>query len=110
MGLLTLCDSIQPCCAPPPGAYDPKHESKVKGAALEKSDRFVEPKVSTSSGETLSNASTCSGKSASHLPVFRTCTALPLSGSDTGNSILASKAVSLVEIRATVYWQARQSL
>nr|CAD7394272.1 unnamed protein product [Timema cristinae] len=59
-------------CAPPPGAYDPKHESKVKGAVMEKSGRFVEPKISTSSGETVSNASTCSGKSASHLPVFRT--------------------------------------
>ncbi|CAG2058345.1 unnamed protein product [Timema podura] len=47
---------------------------------MEKSDRFVEPKVSTSSGETLSNASTCSGKSASHLPVFRTVDKRPPMG------------------------------
>uniref|UniRef100_A0A023EXJ0 Putative titin isoform x6 n=1 Tax=Triatoma infestans TaxID=30076 RepID=A0A023EXJ0_TRIIF len=48
-------------CAPPPGKYDPKFESKVKGAVIEKSKRFVEPKIEPAmSIESLDSASTCS--------------------------------------------------
>ncbi|XP_070153196.1 putative leucine-rich repeat-containing protein DDB_G0290503 isoform X1 [Polyergus mexicanus] len=46
--------------APPPGAYDPKFDNKVKGSVIEKSDRFLDAK-STSSAEC--NASIASGKS-----------------------------------------------
>lgn len=46
--------------APPPGAYDPKFDNKVKGFVIEKSDRFLDAK-STSSAEC--NASIASGKS-----------------------------------------------
>lgn len=46
--------------APPPGAYDPKFDNKVKGSVIEKSDRFLDGK-STSSAEY--NASSASGKS-----------------------------------------------
>ncbi|XP_073996381.1 uncharacterized protein [Rhodnius prolixus] len=48
-------------CAPPPGKYDPKFESKVKGAVIEKSKRFLEPKIEPAmSIESLDSASTCS--------------------------------------------------
>lgn len=30
--------------APPPGAYDPKFDTKVKGLVIEKSDRFLDTK------------------------------------------------------------------
>ncbi|KMQ89388.1 hyaluronan mediated motility receptor [Lasius niger] len=46
--------------APPPGAYDPKFDNKVKGSVIEKSDRFLDAR-STSSAEC--NASIASGKS-----------------------------------------------
>lgn len=46
--------------APPPGAYDPKFDNKVKGSVIEKSDRFLDVR-STSSAEY--NASSVSGKS-----------------------------------------------
>lgn len=66
-------------CAPPPGSYDPKFEAKVKGAVIEKSERFIEPKwpsVSSNSAESATNLSltSSSSKSASVncLPVFRT--------------------------------------
>ncbi|XP_069704328.1 myosin-11-like isoform X2 [Periplaneta americana] len=69
----------QTSCAPPPGRYDPKFEAKVKGAVIEKSGRFVEPKcpsVSGNSAESPANGSltSSSSKSASMncLPVFRT--------------------------------------
>lgn len=29
---------------PPPGAYDPKFDNKVKGLVIEKSDRFLDNK------------------------------------------------------------------
>ncbi|XP_012522875.1 hyaluronan mediated motility receptor isoform X2 [Monomorium pharaonis] len=51
--------------APPPGAYDPKFNSKVKGIVIEKSDRFLDSK-SSSSAEC--NASIKSNASA---PIFR---------------------------------------
>jgi hypothetical protein len=66
-------------CAPPPGRYDPKFEDKVKGAVIEKSERFVEPKsipVSSNLFENPSNSSLASSSSKSAsvncLPVFRT--------------------------------------
>ncbi|KAJ9591651.1 hypothetical protein L9F63_001796 [Diploptera punctata] len=66
-------------CAPPPGSYDPKLEAKVKGAVIEKSERFTEHKClsqSSNSGESPGNLSltSSSGKSVSFncLPVFRT--------------------------------------
>ncbi|XP_077272103.1 uncharacterized protein LOC143902808 [Temnothorax americanus] len=54
--------------APPPGAYDPKFDSKVKGPVIEKSDRFLDNK-STSSAEC--SASTASIKSNATTPLFR---------------------------------------
>lgn len=36
--------------APAPGAYDPKFEKKVKGLAIEKTERFQDTKSVTSSG------------------------------------------------------------
>ncbi|TGZ32605.1 Uncharacterized protein DBV15_08939 [Temnothorax longispinosus] len=54
--------------APPPGAYDPKFDSKVKGSVIEKSDRFLDNK-STSSAEC--SASTASIKSNATTPLFR---------------------------------------
>ena len=66
-------------CAPPPGSYDPKFESKVKGAVIEKGGRFIESKgssQSSNSAESPGNLSltSSSSKSASFncLPVFRT--------------------------------------
>ncbi|RLU25556.1 hypothetical protein DMN91_001712 [Ooceraea biroi] len=56
--------------APPPGAYDPKFEKKVKGLVIEKSDRFMDTR-STCSAEW--NSSITSGKSSgiASTPVFR---------------------------------------
>ncbi|XP_018362996.1 PREDICTED: hyaluronan mediated motility receptor-like isoform X1 [Trachymyrmex cornetzi] len=54
--------------APPPGFYDPKFDNKVKGAIIEKSDRFLDNK-STSSAEC--NASVASVKSSATAPIFR---------------------------------------
>ncbi|XP_014470917.1 PREDICTED: hyaluronan mediated motility receptor-like isoform X2 [Dinoponera quadriceps] len=56
--------------APPPGAYDPKFDNKVRGLVIEKSDRFLEAK-SVCSAEC--NASV-SGKSLGviSIPSFRT--------------------------------------
>jgi len=54
-------------CAPPPGAYDPKFEEKVKGIVIEKTERFVDPKPSTSNAVDLSRSS-----SLHTLPTFRT--------------------------------------
>lgn len=55
---------------PPPGAYDPKFDSKVKGLVIDKSDRFLDTK-SLQSAEC--NASV-SGKSFGVVstPTFRT--------------------------------------
>ncbi|KAK9508576.1 hypothetical protein O3M35_006107 [Rhynocoris fuscipes] len=48
-------------CAPPPGKYDPKFDSKVKGAVIEKSRRFIDPKLEPAKSiESLDSASTCS--------------------------------------------------
>lgn len=59
-------------CAPPPGKYDPKFDTKVKGAVIEKSKRFVEPKLSSaSSAESIESIGKSSGN-ISVLPVFRT--------------------------------------
>jgi len=55
---------------PPPGAYDPKFNSKVKGPVIEKSDRFLDNK-STSSAEC--NASIKSNATA---PLFRMVTVI----------------------------------
>lgn len=55
--------------APPPGAYDPKFENKVKGAIIEKSDRFLLDNKSTCSAEC--NASVTSVKSSATAPIFR---------------------------------------
>ncbi|XP_025988311.1 hyaluronan mediated motility receptor isoform X1 [Solenopsis invicta] len=52
--------------APPPGAYDPKFDTKVKGLVIEKSDRFLDSK-STSSAE----CSIASTKSNTMTPIFR---------------------------------------
>jgi len=54
--------------APPPGFYDPKFDNKVKGAIIEKSDRFLDNK-SISSAEC--NASVASVKSSATAPIFR---------------------------------------
>ncbi|KYN40272.1 Laminin subunit alpha-3 [Trachymyrmex septentrionalis] len=54
--------------APPPGFYDPKFDNKVKGAIIEKSDRFLDNK-SSSSAEC--NASVASVKSSATVPIFR---------------------------------------
>ncbi|XP_012063941.1 PREDICTED: hyaluronan mediated motility receptor-like [Atta cephalotes] len=54
--------------APPPGFYDPKFDNKVKGAIIEKSDRFLDNK-SISSAEC--NASVASIKSSATAPIFR---------------------------------------
>lgn len=66
-------------CAPPPGSYDPKTEGKIKGAVIEKSERFVEPKctsASSNSGDSSANLSLTSNNSKSaninFLPMFRT--------------------------------------
>ncbi|XP_075213749.1 uncharacterized protein LOC142319957 [Lycorma delicatula] len=52
-------------CAPPPGKYDPKFDTKVRGVV-----KFIEPKLSSaSSAESIDSI----GKSSnSNLPVFRT--------------------------------------
>ncbi|XP_011877413.1 PREDICTED: hyaluronan mediated motility receptor-like isoform X4 [Vollenhovia emeryi] len=60
--------------APPPGAYDPKFDSKVKGPVIEKSDRFVDNK-STSSADC--SGSIVSVKSNASTPVFRVPQAPP---------------------------------
>ncbi|KAL6252244.1 hypothetical protein P5V15_014785 [Pogonomyrmex californicus] len=54
--------------APPPGAYDPKFDGKVKGAIIEKSDRFLDNK-SISSADC--STSTVSGKSNATNSLFR---------------------------------------
>lgn len=66
-------------CAPPPGSYDPKTGAKIKGAVIEKSERFVEPKctsANSNSGDSLVNLSLTSNSSKSasinFLPMFRT--------------------------------------
>lgn len=53
---------------PPPGAYDPKFDNKVKGLVIEKSDRFLDNK-SISSAEC--STSITSGKSNATVPIFR---------------------------------------
>lgn len=59
-------------CAPPPGKYDPKFDTKVKGAVIEKSKRFIEPKLSSaSSTESIDSVGKSNGN-VSLLPVFRT--------------------------------------
>lgn len=40
-------------CAPPPGKYDPKLDTKVKGAVIDKSKRFVDQKIDSGSTESL---------------------------------------------------------
>ncbi|XP_018405009.1 PREDICTED: hyaluronan mediated motility receptor-like isoform X2 [Cyphomyrmex costatus] len=57
--------------APPPGAYDPKFDSKVKGAIIEKSDRFLDNKSSSSAECNASVASVASVKSCATVPIFR---------------------------------------
>ncbi|KAL0104068.1 hypothetical protein PUN28_017039 [Cardiocondyla obscurior] len=52
---------------PPPGAYDPKFDNKVKGSVIEKSDRFLDNK-STSSVECNGSISSVKSNTA---PVFR---------------------------------------
>ncbi|KAF6214533.1 hypothetical protein GE061_009276 [Apolygus lucorum] len=48
-------------CAPPPGKYDPKYDTKVKGAVIEKSKRFVEGKLEPAPSVTSQDsASSCS--------------------------------------------------
>ncbi|XP_011698345.1 PREDICTED: hyaluronan mediated motility receptor-like isoform X2 [Wasmannia auropunctata] len=54
--------------APPPGAYDPKFENKVKVPIIEKSDRFID---SRSSSSAECNASVTSLKSNGPAPIFR---------------------------------------
>lgn len=53
---------------PPPGAYDPKFDTKVKGPIIEKSDRFLDNK-STSSAEC--STSVASVKNNATAPIFR---------------------------------------
>lgn len=53
--------------APPPGSYDPKFESKVKGIVLEKKERFPDNKSVCSNKSTESHVSTASKASSSHL-------------------------------------------
>lgn len=53
---------------PPPGAYDPKFDVKVKVPIIEKSDRFLDSK-STSSAEC--STSIVSAKSNATAPPFR---------------------------------------
>ncbi|XP_043467014.1 putative leucine-rich repeat-containing protein DDB_G0290503 isoform X2 [Leptopilina heterotoma] len=47
--------------APPPGAYDPKFENKVKGLAIEKTERFQDSKSVSSSAECMSVSSKGAG-------------------------------------------------
>lgn len=47
--------------APPPGAYDPKFENKVKGLAIEKTERFQDTKSVSSSAECMSVSSKGAG-------------------------------------------------
>ncbi|XP_051160963.1 hyaluronan mediated motility receptor-like isoform X2 [Leptopilina boulardi] len=47
--------------APPPGAYDPKFENKVKGLAIEKTERFQDTKSVSSSAECISVSSKGAG-------------------------------------------------
>lgn len=60
---------IKICCnfageTPPPGAYDPKFDIKIKGLVIEKADRFLETKsnaecnVSIASGRSNTTTST----------------------------------------------------
>lgn len=65
-----------PSCAPPPGSYDPKFDSKVKGLVIEKTERFTDLKNQAAGAEnpntSLKNCSSSSHCSSSSLPVFRT--------------------------------------
>ncbi|XP_076750292.1 uncharacterized protein LOC143423101 [Xylocopa sonorina] len=54
---------------PPPGAYDPKFDSKVKGSVIEKSDRFNESKHVANPE---CNLSLCSKATCSAVVTFRT--------------------------------------
>ncbi|XP_014254999.1 hyaluronan mediated motility receptor-like isoform X2 [Cimex lectularius] len=57
-------------CAPPPGKYDPKFDSKIKGAVIEKSKRFAEVKVEPAPSVcSLDSGSSCS---LTNKPTFRT--------------------------------------
>ena len=48
--------------APPPGAYDPKFDNKVKGLAIEKTERFHDTKsVSSGGAECMSVSSKGAG-------------------------------------------------
>lgn len=53
---------------PPPGAYDPKFDVKVKGSVIEKSDRFLDSK---STGSAECSTSIASVKSNATTPLFR---------------------------------------
>ncbi|XP_046995721.1 hyaluronan mediated motility receptor-like [Schistocerca americana] len=60
----------KPSCAPPPGSYDPKFDSKVKGLVIEKSERFTDLKPQVAGAENPNTSiKNCSSSS---LPVFRT--------------------------------------
>lgn len=54
---------------PPPGAYDPKLDSKVKGFVIEKSERFHDNK-SVASAEC--NVSVCTKNASNVAQTFRT--------------------------------------
>lgn len=58
--------------APPPGAYDPKFDNKVKGLVIEKSDRFLDTKSQCSAECSASVASTKSNGTTTSTPLFRT--------------------------------------
>ncbi|XP_012229058.1 putative leucine-rich repeat-containing protein DDB_G0290503 isoform X2 [Linepithema humile] len=58
--------------APPPGAYDPKFDNKVKGLVIEKSDRFLDTKSLCSSECNASVASAKSNGTTMSTPLFRT--------------------------------------
>ncbi|XP_043266915.1 hyaluronan mediated motility receptor-like [Venturia canescens] len=58
--------------APPPGAYDPKFDNKVKGIAIEKKERFQDSKSVTSSGGECNSSVSSKGARTLPSPKFRT--------------------------------------
>ncbi|XP_078040517.1 uncharacterized protein LOC144471853 [Augochlora pura] len=83
---------------PPPGAYDPKFDNDVKGAMLDKSDRFLDNK---SMHSTDCNLSVCNHSSNKSSIIFRTpqlakkSAAQNKSGKLTSRSILPSSDTEL---------------
>lgn len=57
--------------APPPGAYDPKFNNKVKGPVIEKTDRFLDTKSQCSS-ECGASAASAKSNNSTAIPFFRT--------------------------------------